>query len=399
MARKQNNSSIDPKAFLSQNPLLVFVIAVALASALIAVVSLHVWRGGEEYTLSPEDKALMELLHAEAVPASAPTATTTGASELQENFDTSDNPLNGTVIFSGRKLNSTSSVQLFGLDVADASSTPTVFPALAKVSSLAEFMDVSDPNSGFFTSAVSPYSLMLEADDFGIHLVDPVEETLTYITSASSTRERNLAWSESAQLLAYSRLQTRYEKSFDTIQTKNWEIAIVDPVNDALVQVITEAVQPVWSPDGTKLVYLKNDGLYVYQLDTQQETKVLGAAEGGQFLATSMINVSPDGKYLIWTTPGLGLIVMNEIVSWDSFALKELGRIEDADTQFYWPQFSPDGAYYVVQAIDDPIDGRPGRSNERLEIRPTLGKNIVYSYLLNEFDFNSFFTDSWIVTE
>jgi hypothetical protein len=74
-----------------------------------------------------------------------------------------------------------------------------------------------------------------------------------------------------------------------------------------------------------------------------------------------------------------------------------LGRISLPDTEVFWPQFSPSGEYYSVQAIDTLKEGDYVRKNARIEIRPTNGREIVYNYSLDNFAFNALFADDWIV--
>jgi hypothetical protein len=98
----------------------------------------------------------------------------------------------------------------------------------------------------------------------------------------------------------------------------------------------------------------------------------------------------------VWAIPGTGLIVMNEITSWDPVTINEIGRISVPDTEYYWPQFSPDGDYYVVQAISVPQEEGALRYDARLEIRPTRNREIVVSHSLDAFDFSAFFIDAWM---
>ncbi len=342
--------------------------------------------GPQEYQPTEADMALIKVLHSEAVPAGS------DAGGLQDEVML-DTPPAGKIIFSGRKTNSTSSIQVHALDVS-TSSEPELFETFFAISALAEFKDPLDP-SEFFVSAVSKFPLVYE-DSFGIHAVDAEAKTVKYLKSASSTGERYLAWSPEAALLAFSRTSNSHARSVDNIQIQNWETVIVDPETDEIVKVIPDASQPKWSPDGTTLIYIKHDGLYAAPLGEGEEVKVLGSEGEGQFLVNAMMEVSPDKKHLIWTIPGNGVIAVYDIESWETFALKEIGRIEQDNIQFYWPVFSPDGAYYAVQAINDPERQGEGRKNPRLEVRPLLGKNVVFQYSFAGYNFNALFLDSWI---
>jgi hypothetical protein len=129
------------------------------------------------------------------------------------------------------------------------------------------------------------------------------------------------------------------------------------------------------------------------------ETEVAGLPEGGVSIATSMMDVSEDGKYLIWTSAKSGMIAISEIVSWETMELKEIGRMQVPDTEFYWPVFSPDGTYYAVQAIDKLVGEDFVRKNARIEVRPTNSRTVVYTHSLEDFFFDGLFTDDWIAGE
>lgn len=386
------------KLFTSKRHLIGFIALVALVSVAAALSTFKTSKQDPVSDTPVEDKILTDILHSEAIPVGAPedTLLNYGLAEIGEDVE---HALSGKLIFSGVPLDVRSSIQLYSLDMSSPSSAPVLFRPKLQVSSLIEFEDVTDPLSNFYLSTVTQYSFHFEADGFGIHAFDSNDGSLKYLKSASSTRERHLDWSPTAKLLAYSRLETAASSNIDTIPIQNWEVAIIDPEEDVVVKVISDAVQPKWSPDGTQIIYLKADGLYSYTLDTAAEVRILGATSDGQFLSTSMIEVSPDGKYIVWTVPGSGVIIMNEVLSWAPFTIKELGRIHEEKTQYYWPQFSPNGEYYAVQAIQDPVGDQAGRTNQRFEIRPTLSRSVIETIPLPNFNFNSLFTDSWIEAE
>ena len=109
-----------------------------------------------------------------------------------------------------------------------------------------------------------------------------------------------------------------------------------------------------------------------------------------------MSDLSPNKQFFVWTSGTAGLIAMNEITSWEPFEIVERGRISGG-SQYYFPQFSPDSNYYVVQAIDFLQTGTTERLNPRFEIRPTLGRAIVGTLPLDGFSFNNLITDTWVL--
>jgi hypothetical protein len=303
----------------------------------------------------------------------------------------------GLLIFSGRKIRETDKyTQLYALDLSAGSTTaPELYIPKYFTSAMAEFEDSSEP-ADFFTLTASEYSLDNEEDGVGVHRYDSETGTVQPFSEATGKYERAIAWSKESELLAFSRLKGERQTDIDLLTLDNWETIIFHPETDRLVASIGGALYPKWSPDGKKVIFMKTEGLYMFDLETQKETEVIGLPEGGISIATSMMDLSDDGKYLIWSSAKSGMISISEIVSWETMEVKELGRMQVPDTEFYWPVFSPDGKYYAVQAIDTLKGNDFVRKNARIEVRPTNSRTVVYTHSLEDFFFDALFSDDWI---
>lgn len=300
--------------------------------------------------------------------------------------------IQGHIVFSGLT-DVQPTQQVYTLDTSkETASAVTLLPG-NKFGAFAEFIDKINTSDFFFKT--TDRSQDPDIDKRRIQRFDVETGTLASFKSMTGLYEQNIAWSQTANRLAYSRLAVPFVSYTDLVSLKNWEIAVGNPDTDEVVKVLAESSQPKWSPDGSKLLFLKSDGVYVYDFLSDTITQVLPITEG-QMLSTSMIDVSPDGKYLVLTIGRKGMIIMNEISSWEPFSYKELGRIHVDKTEYYWPQFSPDSSYYVVQAIDSAKEGEVERNNPRFEIRSTLGRTILRTFPVPQFDFNAFFTDTWV---
>jgi hypothetical protein len=317
---------------------------------------------------------------------------------LEEIAADGDKP-EGLLIFSGRKIRETSKyTQLYALDMSSTTTDPELYIPAYFTSAMAEFEDPSNP-ADFYTLTASEYSLANEEDGVGVHRYDSDSGTVQPFSEATGKYERAIAWSKESELVAYSRLKIERVTDVDLLALDNWETVVFHPETNRLVAVIGGALYPKWSPDGKKIMFMKTEGLYAYDLETQKETEVAGLPEGGVSIATSMMDVSEDGKYLIWTSAKSGMIAISEIVSWETMELKEIGRMQVPDTEFYWPVFSPDGTYYAVQAIDKLVGEDFVRKNARIEVRPTNSRTVVYTHSLENFFFDGLFTDDWIAGE
>jgi hypothetical protein len=305
--------------------------------------------------------------------------------------------ISGALVFSGIQSNRASDVgvRIHAVSISDPFAKPTVLYPQYQVSGMAEFIDPQNPKELFFLG-LSQQSVRVEPDKYGIHYLSSATGTLISSKAATGVAERNLAWSNESQLLAFDRKKGETKDYKDRILIDNWEIVIVDPKTSKVVVEIDQATQLQWAPDGEKALLLKDDGLYLFTLETKELEKIISIPDQGTVLSTSMIDVTSDGKYLAWTTAKRGIITMYEIVTWDGIEIRELGRISEKDTEFYWPVFSPLGDYYAVQAIDSDMGGTKTRKNARLEIRSTKGRDVLRTYPLNDFDFNQLFTDGWL---
>ena len=303
----------------------------------------------------------------------------------------------GRFVFSGKQLGASVGpyIRTFTLNLEDVTEGPKILFPEHQLSGMVKFENVGD-TSKLFLLATSVRSMAEEQDKVGVNRYDSKTKILQSFKSTQGTNERNFAWSAKKKLLAFNRMKTKPGIYVDLLPLENWETVIFKPDTDEVVRIINGAYQPQWSPDGSKLIYLKVDGLYEFALDSNNETKVVSIPEGGLVTATSMMALSPDGSKLLWTTAKAGVISLFKIDSWDTFAIAEIGRMQIPETEFYWPVFSPDGAFYAIQAIDQLKGDDLYRKNPRIEIRPTMSRTISLTYPITNFNFDQLFSDTWI---
>lgn len=224
---------------------------------------------------------------------------------------------------------------------------------------------------------------------------DFANKDIREITAAPGQQFGTMSWSESSSMLAYmSQNDFIFEDQLEQAKVDNWNIFVIDREGNTRLA-LEGAAHPAWMPDGTKLLYLKSDGLYLYDIPAASEVRILqmNAAEGNVGVLTStMFDISPDGAHLILTTQGRGMIEVFDIIP-EPFDVTFVGRITSETESYSWPVISPDSQTYAVLVRN--IDSNNG-SVPRIEFRSILGRKVLLSYELKEFAPQTVILDDWI---
>jgi len=123
-----------------------------------------------------------------------------------------------------------------------------------------------------------------------------------------------------------------------------WGVYLAD--GSSVAQRIVNGMYPHWI-DGTHFVYLKSDGVYIYNMDSEVESMVWGYATETQ--TNMMMHLSEDKSTLAWTLPGNGLVLILRIVSLEKPKMKQVAQIS---THAFWPVVSPNGDFVAVQTVN-----------------------------------------------
>ncbi len=121
---------------------------------------------------------------------------------------------------------------------------------------------------------------------------------------------------------------------------------------------LTRGAYPVCSPEGQYVLFLKNDGLYSFNLDTGEEKQAVDLTDEELFPGLNLsgmgwygfrFNVSNNGELLAITNTLGGPSVLLGIDSWKPFEYELLKEFSFA--QPLWPVFSPCNNYLAVQGF------------------------------------------------
>ena len=177
---------------------------------------------------------------------------------------------------------------------------------------------------------------------------------------------RALSVSDSGRVVYMSLLGERGSEVFT--DTNSWDIRMAsDEGGDVL---LTGGAYPSWI-DEDLFVFLKNDGLYIYDTRDLSERRVWGI-DRGVALTNMKIGLSPEGQSVAWSVPHEGKVYILDI----SGAVNGIGAqvTNVIDATAFWAVFSPDGRFLALQTADAAQNARLDvYDTEEFKQRATLG--------------------------
>jgi Tol biopolymer transport system component len=191
-----------------------------------------------------------------------------------------------------------------------------------------------------------------------IFVSDILGKNLKQITYAKDVYKRDLTFSPTNNLIAYKAYNgTKPPENKDDYNIpENWSSFITDLQGN--VTRIADGVNPLFSPDGKKVLILQNDGLHLFDLSLPKNPQHWGSVVktvGGRASMQMKISLSADKKMLAWSSENSKSVVVSKINSWDNFSFSPLLIIK---TRAFYSVFSPDGKYLILNEWRNGIDGK-----------------------------------------
>ena len=193
-------------------------------------------------------------------------------------------------------------------------------------------------------------------------------------------------WSPDSTKVSFTAL----ERNSTIWQPDDWDIYIADLKGN--IQRLTHGTYPHWSPDGDKILFMRSDGLYLYNIIGKNETRIYAFDKKGSI--SLKIGLSPDGSMLAMSVPGAHSVPVFKIFSWDPFRMDAFKVIRSDSEDFFWPVFSPDGRFLALQQTGWNNETQM-RLNPRIviyELETLMAKTIMS---LEKFNFDFAFNSDW----
>jgi len=236
-------------------------------------------------------------------------------------------------------------------------------------------------------------TFFLPSKDFlQVKLYNRSEKNFVSLTESNSINKRLGNWSLNGEKISF----TSQEEGSDIntfLEPNKWTVNVVDLQGNS--QFVDSGTNPLLSPDGTQLLFLKNDGIYIRTLSEQRSEKVYDSAFPDVTHVNMKLGISKDGESFALGIPGRNQLLLFDILSWKPFSLRLIGDIGLKGKEAFWPVFSPDGRYIVFQIADSPVNVSEILKNPFLIVYDRATKKYLTLTTLNDYDFNSAFVDDW----
>ncbi len=170
------------------------------------------------------------------------------------------------------------------------------------------------------------------------------------ITKSETLLKRNPEWSPDGRQIVFMAQAVHGASTVEGAGSdlKKWSVFVTDL--DGKERLISDGGYPQWLPDNQRLIVSREDGLYLCRLAADNKCeRVLDLSSYAKAFLSTKIDLSRDGRMLVYANPNTGEMILIKISSLDPFQL-EISRIIKA--RVFWPIFSEDSQYLIAEEVD-----------------------------------------------
>lgn len=166
----------------------------------------------------------------------------------------------------------------------------------------------------------------------------------TTVLSPAPESARHIRWSPDGETLIFTAREQSAENESD-VEPDDWAVYSVS-ASGGEMQRVARGTSPFFSPDGSIVLSLQNNGLYATAL-ADGTSKIVRTMQGGSANRFMDVSLSPDGTKLLWTNPlsenREGKLFIFDITSWSPITLSEVAHVVRMPALH--AVFSPDSAF------------------------------------------------------
>lgn len=221
-------------------------------------------------------------------------------------------------------------------------------------------------------------------------VTDP--ETFDVRTTGTPAFKLYPAWSPDSGMIAYEAYTGGAEGAF--ANPNDWSVYIIGEEGEE--ERVAAGMSPQWSPDGTKLLYAWNDGIYAYDLSTEESVRVFEFLEFASWGSTRF-DLSADGTVLA-LTPEAKRLERYEVTSWEPFTVQLAATANRQNVRHWYPQLSPDGTQVAVIDWEQVPSDIPADFRAMLSVYGTTAEGSLEhleSVPLDDFDLMAKYVSDW----
>ncbi len=176
-----------------------------------------------------------------------------------------------------------------------------------------------------------------QEDRAQIYAIDQ-EKKLTKITNSNSRTKKEASWSDDSKKVVFMATSDRNQ----TFNINSWNIVVSDLNGNE--EIIANGAHPFFSPDGKKVLFLKDNGINLVNIETKEITNIFNFKAD----VTFQLDLSIFKDRLVISDPVNKNIKIFKINSWKNFNLEEIQEIKTLNSAISWPKFSPYDDKYLI---------------------------------------------------
>jgi len=172
------------------------------------------------------------------------------------------------------------------------------------------------------------------------------------ITKSITDLKKEAVWSPDSKKVAFMVASPEERDNPDPgFDISTWNIFTSDLEGNE--QFVGNGVHPFFSPDGKKILALREEGLYLFDLETGKGERI--HIFNTIVSASTQLDVSDQKDRLAVSNSIDRTITIFKIKAWDTFAMEEIQTIEAKNSYVSWPKFAPNNQKYLIteELFDD----------------------------------------------